>query len=171
MSGGMKLLLGVSLVLNVFLLGAAASAAFFGKRWIHEHNQLGQPSPLTIAARSLDPAAHETLKTRMRAEALVVRPDLLAAREARRQAAELAAAPTFDRAAVAAKLAEARTDETRARVALEGTLLDVMQSLTPDQRAKLAPALKGRPPKPARHPHDGRPAPVGAPPSAPAPAK
>src|SRR3569833_1894589 len=83
MSGGMKLLLGVSLVLNVFLLGAAASAAFFGKRWIHEHNQLGQPSPLTIAARSLDPAAHETL------------------------------------------------------------------TLTPDQRAKLAPALKGRPPKPA----------------------
>ncbi|MBS0295459.1 MAG: periplasmic heavy metal sensor [Proteobacteria bacterium] len=165
----MKLLLGISLVLNVFLLGAAASAVVFGKRWMHEHRELGQPSPLTIAARSLDPAAHETLKTKMRAEALVVRPDLLAAREARRQAAELAAAPTFDRAAVAAKLAEARTDETRARVALEGTLLDVMQSLTPDQRAKLAPALKGRPPKPPRHGrggHDGAPPAPASPPAA-----
>jgi uncharacterized membrane protein len=153
MSRGMKTLLVISLLLNVFLLGAGVSALVFGKRLLHERAFINQPSPLNVAARSLEPEVRDKLKAHMRSQALTVRPDLMAARQARQQAAEQAAAPTFDRAAVAAKLAEARDDEARARIKLETSLLDFMQTMTPDQRAKLAPALKGRPPKPPHHPH------------------
>lgn len=155
MSARTRLLLIGSLVLNLFLIGAGVGAAIYGRRLLHDYAGERPPTPLAIAARSLAPAVRERLKAHMRGEALKVRPDFDAARQARNQAAQLAAAPVFDRNAVTERLAEARQDETRARLALEAALLDFMQTASPEDRARLAPALKGRPPRRA-HPDAGR---------------
>jgi uncharacterized membrane protein len=161
MGNGAKIALAISLVLNLFLIGAGVSAFVFRERLLHDLHGLRPPTPLNVAARALDPDVRAKLRDAMRSAALTAKPDFVAAREARMKAAELAAAPTYDRAAVKAELVEARNSETHGRGLLDDRLLDFMGTLPPDQRAKLAEALKGRPPRHDRHGLDGQ---KGAPP-------
>lgn len=150
MGNGAKIAFAISVLLNVFLLGAGASAFVFRERLLHDHLR-PPPTPLNIAARALEPDVRNRLHEAMRSTALVAKPDFVAAREARLKAAELAAQPNFDKAAVKAQLIVARDAETRGKVKLEDRFLDFLGGLPVDQRAKLAEALKGRPPRHEGH--------------------
>jgi uncharacterized membrane protein len=162
MGKGLKVALAISVLMNVFLIGAAVSAIVFRERLLgDQHWFRSPPTPLNVAAHALEPDVRARLHDAMRTEALAAKPDFVAARQARLKAAELAAAPRFDRAAVKAELDLARQAEARGRGRLEDRLLDFMGGLSVDQRAKLAAALKGRPP------HHGQPSAPA--PSAPAP--
>lgn len=138
-SRGLKIAFGVSLALNLFLLGAAVGGGLIA--WKHWKDRPGRGPALYEAARALPAEEQEALRRSMRAVAMKARPDFMQAREARHEAARLAAAPTFDRAAVAAQLERSREAEIRGRVVMEAGVLDVMAGLKPEGRAQLAPAL------------------------------
>jgi uncharacterized membrane protein len=144
MSRGLKLLLTLSILLNVFLVCAGVSAALWGKREFDE-GKIRQPTQMQMAARTLDPAVHDQLRRFMRAKGETIRPDFAAARQVRAKAADLAAQPTFDRAGVSALLAQARASEASGRAKVDEAMLDFMATMSPDQRAKLAPGFKARP--------------------------
>lgn len=146
-----RALLVASLVLNLFLIGAGIGGAIYGQRLLHDRLAGRPPSLIAAAAKDLPPEVRARLREHMRSRALAVRPDFVAARAARAQAVELASAPKFDRAAVSAKLDEARTDETRARASLDAALLDFMQTLGSADRVHLAPVLRAHRP----HSHGG----------------
>ncbi|HWE45127.1 MAG TPA: periplasmic heavy metal sensor [Caulobacteraceae bacterium] len=144
MSRGLKILLALSILLNVFLVCADA-AAFLKWRRLIDEGTLRQPTQLAIAARTLDPKVHADLRNFMRARSGSIRTDFDAARQDRIQAAALASKPTFDRAAVSALLAKARGEEATGHAKSDDAVLDYMVNMTPDQRAKLAQGLKARP--------------------------
>lgn len=149
----LKIALAVSVTLNVFVLGAVAGGLIVGGRILAER-QAGRP-PVAALAGALDPADQALLRERLRASADDVRGDFRAARQARREAIELAGAETFDRAAVEAALERSHASERAGRRKLEGTLLDVLETLEPSERERLAPALARRGPD-GRGPRGGR---------------
>jgi uncharacterized membrane protein len=144
MSRGLKILLALSILLNVFLICADVAAALKWRRLLDE-GTLRQPTQLAIAARTLDPKVHEGLRQFMRARSAAIRPDFDAARQDRVQAAAIASRPVFDRAAVSALLAKARAEEASGHAKSDEAVLDFMTTMPADQRAKLADGLKARP--------------------------
>lgn len=138
-SRGMKIALGVSLTLNLFLFGAVVGGGLIG--WKHWKDRPRSTPPLYEAAKALPAEEQAALRETMRAVAVKAQPDFQQAREARREAVRLASAPTFDRDAVAAQLAASRVAEIRGRVIMQEGVLDVMAGLSPEERAVLAPAL------------------------------
>jgi uncharacterized membrane protein len=132
--------LALSLVVNVFVIGAAAGLIF--GREFGPHPGPGQrPNPLMTAAEGLDPTDRDVFKALMQDEAQRQGPTLLDARMARRQAVALMRAPTFDRVAAGAALDRARADDTQAREKLENTMLDFAAKLDAPNRAVLSEGL------------------------------
>jgi uncharacterized membrane protein len=141
----LKIALAASVLLNVFLLGAGASTALFLNHKAEQRAAaMRRSTPLFVAARGLDPQSQDRLRVQVQAAAKDAWGDFQQAREARAAAAGLAGAPSFDRAAVEARMQAARDAELRGRVKLEKAVLDFMAPLPAEQRARLAPALKGR---------------------------
>ncbi|HEY3815066.1 MAG TPA: periplasmic heavy metal sensor [Caulobacteraceae bacterium] len=145
MSRGLKIVLALSVLLNVFLIGADVAAVLKWRRLMDE-GTLRQPTQLAIAARTLDPKVHADLRHFMGARSTAIKPDFNVARQDRLQAAAIASAPTFDRAAVSALLAKARAEEASGHMKADEAVLDFMATMPPDQRAKLAEGLKARAP-------------------------
>jgi uncharacterized membrane protein len=139
----LKVALIASLVLNLFLIGAGISAGIMLRQTLRDRTLA---TPLFVAARTLDPQTQARLRDHMRANALKAAPDFMEAREARRKAAALAAAPNFDQNAVMAELERADKAADRGRDKLQGAVLSFMKDLPAADRATLAPALKGRDP-------------------------
>src|ERR1700744_4689876 len=110
MSRGLKIVLALSVLLNVFLIGADVAGVLKWRRLMDE-GTLRQPTQLAIAARALDPKVHADLRNFMRGRDAAIRPDFNNGRADRLQAATVASKPTFDRAAVSALLAKARAEE------------------------------------------------------------
>jgi uncharacterized membrane protein len=139
MSGrGWKILLGASLVLNLFVVGAIAGVLILRQQTLA---QAGSGDPVMNAADALPTAQREAFRTMISARLQVLRAPLHDARIARRTAmARLGAAP-FDRAAAGADLARGRQDDANARGLLEDGILDFAATLPPDQRAALAKGL------------------------------
>jgi len=135
-----RILLAASLVLNLFLLGAGVGGAVMFDRFRDREHARRAPA-LHAAMRELPAERQEALKAVVREAALAARPDFREARQARRRAAELAAAPVFDPVAVRAELTRARDAELRGRAKLEGGLLSAMQGMDAQSRAAVAPAL------------------------------
>ena len=132
--------LALSLVVNVFVIGAAAGL-FFGREFGPHGGPGPRPNPLMTAAEQLDPTDRDVFKALMQDEAQRQGPTLLDARMARRQAVELMRAPTFDRAAAGAALDRARADDMQARQKLENTMLDFAAKLDAPNRAALSEGL------------------------------
>ena len=132
--------LALSLVVNVFVIGAAAGL-FFGREFGPHGGPGPRPNPLMTAAEQLDPTDRDVFKALMQDEAQRQGPTLLDARMARRQAVGLIRAPTFDRAAAGAALDRARADDMQARQKLENTMLDFAAKLDAPNRAVLSEGL------------------------------
>jgi uncharacterized membrane protein len=151
---GLRIALLISVLVNGFLLTGAMAAAMLYSKALNEKADQRQHTPLAAAAQELAPPERARIKDAMRAVALHAKPDFDVARAARRHAADLAAAPTFDRDAIAADLIKARAAEEQGRAKLESGLLDFMQKQTPASRAILAKVLRGRTPMRLRGPGD-----------------
>jgi uncharacterized membrane protein len=141
----LAILLGLSLVLNVFVVGA-----FVGVFFVHGFgvSPMGaqRANPLMDAASRLGPADRDAFRALMQDEVQREGPTALDARLARRQAAELMRQPTFDRAAAAAALDRARADDDQVRRAVESAMLDFAARLNQIDRTTLADGL-GRAPR------------------------
>jgi uncharacterized membrane protein len=169
-----KIALVVSLLGNAFLAVAMAVGGFLIITDLNEQRQfVRQKTPLAIIARDLDEGERDQLRQHMRQVALTAAADMREAHDARKHAADLAGAPNFDKATIAADLDKARVAENRTRTHLENGLLDFMESKPQATRAVLAKMLLGRGSMrmggPGHGPPPGGPPPLGADSGAPSP--
>jgi uncharacterized membrane protein len=132
--------LALSLVVNVFVVGAAAGL-FFGRAFGPTPGPGPRSNALMAAADRLDPTDRDVFKALMQDEAQRQGPILLDARIARRLAVEQMRSPNFDRAAAGAALDRARADDMQVRQKLENTMLDFAAKLDVQGRTTLAEGL------------------------------
>jgi uncharacterized membrane protein len=130
----------VSLVLNLFALGAAGGGAVM---WLNLHHPplAARGRPIRNAADALPATERVQYLAAFRATVLDVRPIQRAARQNRRLAATLFVQPKFDPVAVSAALARARDADFAVRARLEGTMVTFAQNLPQTDRATLAQGL------------------------------
>jgi uncharacterized membrane protein len=145
MNRALTIALAISLTLNVFIIGAAVGAYGARARLSPDRPPAPNGNPLMRAAERLPPDVAAAYRVRMRAEGAAAQPLLREAREARRDAAEVFAQPTFDKAAAATALAKARTAETAAREKLETAIVDFAGALPADQRRVLGMGIRQPP--------------------------
>jgi uncharacterized membrane protein len=143
MSGnGLKIALGVSLVVNVFVVGAAA-----GVLLTHGHGPNGGRgglggNPLAHAGDALPTVDRDAFRATLRAQIPTVRPIQQDARQSRRAATDAIMAPTYDRAGIGALMARARADDEKARGQIEDAVLDFAAKLPADERTTLVEGMR-----------------------------
>lgn len=143
----LNILLAVSVALNLFALAAGVTVWTALKRHdarIAEAPPNGGRGPFREVLEGVDPVLRERVKDSMRASALAARPDFEAARAARRQAVQLAQAPTLDSAAVRAALEESRAAEMRGRSRLEADTVALLETVPARDRVALSRVLQRR---------------------------
>lgn len=140
---GLKIALGLSVALNIFVVGAVAGGLLIGLRHVDRSPRRDRP-PVIEMVQSLDAADRAEAEHTLRQTGLVARQDFETARQYRTDAINLAGAEQFDRAAVEAALARSRAAEAAGRVRLEGSILDLMERLDQPDRERLAPSLARR---------------------------
>lgn len=140
---GLKVALGISLALNIFVIGAVAGGLIMGVRGL-DHRPNRERPPVIELVQSLDEADRAEAERTLRESGLAAREDFNTARRFRAEAIALAGAETFDRPAVEAALAQSRAAEAEGRTRLEGSLLDLMGQLDQADRERLAPSLARR---------------------------
>ena len=149
----LKTVLIVSLVLNIFLLGAIAGGTY---RWVAKQKAevVAQQRGLRFAAAGLPQARRDQLREALRQTRRDSLPLIINARAGRLDVVQALAAPQFDRAALDAALARTREADMAVRARVEATVADFANALTPDERLKLVDALQqhgplhvGPPPK------------------------
>ena len=133
-----KILLAVSLVVNLFVVGAVAGVLVIRSR----AQAQGDGDPLLHAADALPAGRRVAYRPMLAATIGALRPDRRDARMARRQAITRFQAEPFDRAAVTRRL---RAGPGRRRLRrgpkVEEAILDFAAKLPPDQRAAFARGL------------------------------
>jgi uncharacterized membrane protein len=142
------ILLIVSLVTNIFLIGAIAGGVW---RWTH-NPAIGLRGAWRIRAAEALPDAQAdafraAIQTTVRANIAVAHQG----RAARAEAARLFVQPQFDTNAVNIRLDQARAADMAMRTQLEHRVVQFASTLPQDQRAKLAEALKAGPLREGRH--------------------
>ena len=151
MSGkGLKIALGVSVVLNVFLL--AGGATFMATNRYADKNAAESQTPkLSVPAVELietrSPEVAEKVLTDLRAVALTARDDFHEARTSRRAAIDMTASDNFNAATVSALLERSRASEIRGRGRLEAGAVEVLARLDAEDRKALAPLLSRKRPR------------------------
>jgi len=148
MSGRMlKILLAASVALNLF--AAAGGAALYVtrakvERQVEAEARPGRGQSVMALVGRLPEAERDRVRQALRASARAAKPDFEAARSARREAVTRAGAAEFDAVAVQSLLEQSRLAEMRGRARLEGDALVILGSLSPADRAALAPMLARR---------------------------
>jgi len=143
----LKIVLAVSVALNVFAL--AGGAAFLVSRAQVDGRVQGQCKPgrdssLSSMVAGMDPQTRQRARDALKASALAARSDFDLAREARRQAIDLANADQFDAVAVQTLLEQSRLAEMRGRAQMENGAVGVLGTLDIDDRRALTPILARR---------------------------
>lgn len=133
----------VSLVLNVFLIGAVVGG-LYGWMSYERHAKVTQQRGLRFAASELSPerqlAFAEALKAARRdpdSRALAA-----AARAGRMEVAQALLASDFDAAALTAALSRTRDADIHLRARVEATVAAFATTLRPDERVKLVDAMQ-----------------------------
>ena len=162
----------ISVIFNVFLVGAAVGVLALGARLIHDRPPPGPGGggQLWRASLALPPAQARAFRQAVRAQARAGRPMAEAGRRARREAWLTGAAEPFSAPATKAALARARAMDQATRTHLEDALVDIADALPPAQRRLVFQALadpaRGHP-GPMRMMHGGPPPPDGPGPEGP----
>jgi uncharacterized membrane protein len=138
-----KILLAVSLVLNIFLVSTIAGSLI---RW--RHNRGIGPDWRMRAFETLPPAQADRFRLAMRTTIHDAWPIIEQAHAAREQARILFAAPKFDAAAINAAMDRARAADTVVRARVEHQVTAFASTLPQDQRGRFADALKRGPLRP-----------------------
>lgn len=144
---GLKIILAASVALNIFA-GAAGAALWVSNKRVSDHvaelTKAGQRKPLTDIVEQLSPSERDRVMEVLRAKAIEAHPDFEQARTARRAAISLTEGADFRPVEVAALLEQSRAAELRGRGRLEASAVDVLASLSPEDRRTLAPILSRR---------------------------
>jgi uncharacterized membrane protein len=137
----LKTLLIVSLVLNIFLLGAIAGGTY---RWMAKQKAdvVAQQRGLRFAAAELSGDRQDQLRQSLRQTRRESLQEIIDARAGRIAVVQALAAPQFDRAALDAALARTRAADVAVRAQVEATVAEFASTLTPDERLKLVDALE-----------------------------
>jgi uncharacterized membrane protein len=144
---GLIIALLVSLAVNLFVLGGLAGAVLmgFGRR-PHEP----PPGRLAAVGAALAPEHREGWRTAIHGAVRTARPQLLQARQLRRQAwAQVAQDPAQPQAALAT-LDQSRALESQARATMDRAVVDYAARLPAPERATVAAALGRRGPRHGR---------------------
>ncbi len=159
----LAVILGVALACSVAVNLFAATAAYtvlagrdrIEMRSDDKDREERRPSTRELV-QALEPDTRVRVRQALRNAGMAARPDFQQARELRRQAVAAAAAPSYNPAAVAALLDQARAAERRGRDRLEADALTILGTLTPAERVAFARILNNRGGKGGdRKPHDG----------------
>jgi uncharacterized membrane protein len=134
----LKVLLGVSLVMNLFVIGAIAGVLLLRHQAVARAEKA---DPVLSAADALPVAQRDAFRAMMSAKLATLGPGLRDARLVRHDAMLRIRAEPFDRAAASADLARGRADDAAARAAVEDTILDFASALPADQRALFSRGL------------------------------
>jgi uncharacterized membrane protein len=142
-----RILLILSLTLNVFVVGALAGGAYMWRR-----AEQAEPSStamvgggrLRLAGEKLSPEHRrpfrQALREARRASAVLIEQS----RQGRAEAARLLTQPVVDQGAVRAALARARAADFALRARLEERVVAFAATLPPEERAVLAEGLERR---------------------------
>lgn len=141
MTGRIRLLLILSLILNVFLIGIGIGVFVTGARIAPPQAQRRPAPNIWRAAESLPPAERDALHKVLRDKAAEVQPEMKSVRLARREASSLMSQQNYDPAAVSAALERARLGEMHARGEIDAAFVQYLVHLTPEQRALVAEAM------------------------------
>jgi uncharacterized membrane protein len=140
----LKMLLAASVALNIFA-GAAGAALWISNQRVSNHvseaSKAGQRKPLNLLVADLGEPQSGRVMAVLRAKAIEAQPDFEQARSARREAIRLTESEQFRPVEVAALLEQSRAAEMRGRGRLEASAVDVLASLSAQERRKLAPML------------------------------
>ncbi len=147
----MKIGLVVLAVINVFALAAVATMAVSLNRIesrVEEQRRPGRGDrgPWEAMA-ALSPETRDRVKTTLRESALAARPDFEESRTARKAALSRALETPYDGAAVRALLASSRDAEMRGRARIEDDTTALLDTLTVEERAAVAPLLSRHGPR------------------------
>ncbi len=147
-SRALAIALGVSLVVNVFVVGAIVGAIGMNHRITEKRAQPRQfaGNPILRVSERLPKDVGERYLAAMRAQGEGSRAKMAEMRQARGDAMRALSAPDYDAKAAADALARARTAEGEMRAALETTVVEFAKDLPQDQRAVIAQSLRGGPP-------------------------
>lgn len=137
----MKIALSASIVLNLFVLGAAAGA-YFWQGMPQPSRQSGQG--ITAAAEALEPAEQQAFRQALARARRNAQSDSQAARDARDTLARLLNEPELDRKTIDAALEAARNADIKVRERVEAAVVDFAESLDPASRAILIKGLSRR---------------------------
>jgi uncharacterized membrane protein len=133
---GPRVPLAISIVLNVFLLGALIG----GTVWL----ELSKPHPagtLQSAIQKLPEPELSDLRHALRDVRRDLRPTMIESRQARRDAADLLQQPKVDTVALLAALDRARTADIAIRTKLEQRIVEFAATSSPQIRQLLAEGL------------------------------
>lgn len=142
-----RMLLIISLTLNVFILGALAGGAFIWTRSAGDmpvEAAANAGGRLGLAAAALPGEQRRALRQALRETRRESRPLVEQSRAHRREARRLMSAELVDVAAVNAALARARAADIRLRGRLEERVVTFAATLPAEQREILAAALERR---------------------------
>jgi len=148
-----RILLIVSLALNLFLAGLVASALVLGRNKPDERQGRRGPRAFWAAAEQLPEAKGDALRQRLKQQAQASHALADEVRAARGDAAEAMSREPYDPAAVNAALERARTQEVVLRKSFDESVVRFAAELTPAERRVLAEALRRRRGEP---PHSGQ---------------
>ncbi|MCF6102318.1 MULTISPECIES: periplasmic heavy metal sensor [Mesorhizobium] len=139
-----RILLAVSLALNVFVLGAAAGAGYIWQAQQGQRDRAGDQRGLRFAAAGLSPDQRKAFRQALAEARRQSAADIEAARVGREAVARLIEAEPIDAAAVNETLASVRQADMALRGRLEQAIVTFATGLTPADRARLVDGLRGR---------------------------
>lgn len=134
-------LLILSVILNVFLVGAIVGGAVM---WLRNPGPAVVGGQLQLAGAQLPDAQRAALRQALSATRRAARPIALERRAARAEAARLLAQPTLDVAALEGALARVRRADIAMRERLEARTVAFAATLSPTDRARMAEGLVRR---------------------------
>ena len=136
----LKILCAVSILLNIFLLGAAIG----GAAWVKARHPMIGVGSIRVAGSDLPQDDRRAFRRALREARQEMRPTAMAGRQGREEAAALLSAPTLDQAKLADALARIRAADIAIRAHVEERAIAFAASLPPDERAKLAGGIERR---------------------------
>lgn len=146
----LKTALGVSVVLNVFLL-AGGAAFWWSSQEAAKQARADRTPRLSVPAVELvntrSPEVADKVLAELRQIAMSAHEDYQEARTARRAAIDITASDEFDVARVSGLLERSRASEIRGRARLELGVVDMLSRLEAEDRKALAPLLSRKRPR------------------------
>ena len=138
MSAGMKWVLGLSLMVNLFLVAGGIAAMTAVQHHMHEIPKSSSGPAWEDVEKQLSPATRIHIQQTVKTAALDTEPEMTKAHELRAQAEQLAKAPHYDAARIVDLAEQARSYENMSRAKIETALIQDMATLPPNDRGPVA---------------------------------